>query len=940
MRNRTALAGESMERPGSEAERLAALARYDVLDTPPEAGFDDVTRLAAQLCGTPIALITLLDASRQWFKSRVGLDIDETPRAVAFCDHTIRGDTLFEVADARLDARFRDNPLVTGAQDMRFYAGVPLTTPDGHNLGTLCVIDHVPRRLDPLQRAALETLSRQVVIQLELRRAATATSRAECFVRGTLDALQDTIAIVDHRGTIVRVNRAWAEFARANGDHEGLAALGEGANYLVVCDRAAAKGVAEAAIVGAALRRALAGEPAEEPGIEYPCHAPHRQRWFLARISSFREVGQVFAVVSHQNITARKLAEQEVHALNQTLEARVQTRTAELAATSASLRASEEKFRSMFENASVGFATASPTGQLQQVNTAFCDITGRDAAALVGKDLRELVHPGDLAGMWAQRQQMLDGAIPGFVRELRCLRPDGQIVWLHASVAAIRDGSGRAVQTITHLQDVTPHKRAEYERDRFFELSVDMLAIAQVDQRLRRVNPAWTRVLGYTEPELLGMSYLDLVHPDDLAYARDRLARLAEGKAIPEPYVDLRMRARSGEQRVIRWSAALWADEHLMICVGRDVTRLRAAEDALRQRDEMLARAEQMAGMGSWHWNAGHDSITCSTGLLGIAGQPSNGVGGGLQQLLQMLAAADRDKARAGIERVISSGQPAEMVCRLQRPDGSERLVKAFVEPQRAASGQIHGASGACLDVTEFKRAEERALASEGQLRALAARLQSIREQERTRISREIHDELGQMLTALKMDLTLFGRDLAHAEPMPQRALMTTEVDAMAQLVDATIQSVRRIARQLRPEVLDALGLVAAIEWLASDLEARTGLHCSVSAPQTLPEVDGERKTALFRIAQEALTNVVRHAGASRCAVRLTQQAGELVLAVEDDGKGFDPTRASGPSLGMLGMRERAAAVGASFEVASAAGAGTTLTVRMTLGPKRPGDAE
>jgi GAF domain-containing protein len=160
---------QSAPLPANESDRLDALKRYEVLDTPDEVDFDDFTWLASQICGTPIALISLIDATRQWFKSRVGLEARETPRERAFCGHTILGTKILEVPDALQDVRFHDNPLVTGAPDIRFYAGTPLTTHDGFNLGSLCVIDRAPRHLSDLQRESLVRLGRQVVMQLELR---------------------------------------------------------------------------------------------------------------------------------------------------------------------------------------------------------------------------------------------------------------------------------------------------------------------------------------------------------------------------------------------------------------------------------------------------------------------------------------------------------------------------------------------------------------------------------------------------------------------------------------------------------------------------------------------------------------------------------------------------------------------------------------------------
>lgn len=197
----------------NERERLAALERYEVLDTPAETEFDDLTSLAAHICGTPIALISLVDAHRQWFKSKVGLDATETPREVSFCGHAIQLPHLMEVPNAREDFIFYDNPLVTGEPEIRFYAGMPLATADGQNLGTLCVMDRVPRQLTTVQRDALRRLGRQVMNQMDLRlttqRLTAANSelhQMEERARLVVEAAPNAMVMVDDKERITLVN--------------------------------------------------------------------------------------------------------------------------------------------------------------------------------------------------------------------------------------------------------------------------------------------------------------------------------------------------------------------------------------------------------------------------------------------------------------------------------------------------------------------------------------------------------------------------------------------------------------------------------------------------------------------------------------------------------------------------------------------------------------
>ena len=187
-----------------ERARLDALRSYRILDTDPEQAFDDIVLLASQICGTPISLLSLVDENRQWFKARVGVSMTETSRSVSFCAHAIKGNDVFVIPDAMQDERFRENPLVVGEPHLRFYAGAPLVTRDGHALGTLCIVDHVPRTFTEDQLRALNALRRQAETQLELRRnlaelnnALLERDRAEAAQAAMVGELKQSLERVD-----------------------------------------------------------------------------------------------------------------------------------------------------------------------------------------------------------------------------------------------------------------------------------------------------------------------------------------------------------------------------------------------------------------------------------------------------------------------------------------------------------------------------------------------------------------------------------------------------------------------------------------------------------------------------------------------------------------------------------------------------------------------
>jgi signal transduction histidine kinase len=218
-------------------------------------------------------------------------------------------------------------------------------------------------------------------------------------------------------------------------------------------------------------------------------------------------------------------------------------------------------------------------------------------------------------------------------------------------------------------------------------------------------------------------------------------------------------------------------------------------------------------------------------------------------------------------------------------------------------------------------------------MRQLAARIQNAREEERAALARELHDDLGQTLTAIKLDL---ARAIAAMATDQITTTAINRLQSLVGLVEISIQSVKRITTNLRPPALDHLGLAEAIRWEALTFGARTGLRCHVRAEKEATALDSEQQTALFRIFQEALTNVVRHAQASAVHVTLAERRDEFELRIRDNGRGISEAELSDPrAMGLLGMRERAALVGGAFHIGGMRGKGTEIQVRVPTGGRR-----
>jgi len=471
-----------------------------------------------------------------------------------------------------------------------------------------------------------------------------------------------------------------------------------------------------------------------------------------------------------------------------------------------------------------------------------------------------------------------------------------------------------------------------------FENARDAHYVHDLNGRYTSVNRAAEKLSGYSRDEILGQPFTHFIPVEQIGRFQEFFCRkLAEQG---ETCYEAELLTKDGRRLPIEISSQLIfenGEPHGVQGTVRDISERRSAQEALVQLASIAKQSNDAIFTKSLtgtvaSWNRGAQLI------FGYTAEEMIG------KSVSMLMPPECQSELGRFLDQIGQGQRIEQyeTDRLTK-DGRRIKVSLSLAPMLNADGQIVGVSTIARDITEQRAAEEKLKATTRRLRALSARLQSTREAEGTRIAREIHDELGSLLSSFKWDLEVAQGIVAGSLGSSHVALLQEKLSGLMSLSDSALKAIRRIASELRPSVLDDLGLMAAIEWQSQQFQSRTGIACHCNCGLDKIELSEAQSTAVFRILQEALTNVLRHAQATQVRIAATRENDYFMLSISDNGKGISELEKSGnQSLGLLGMRERAHLIDSEITISGVAEKGTTISVRVPLAAEKakpPGEA-
>jgi PAS domain S-box-containing protein len=599
-------------------------------------------------------------------------------------------------------------------------------------------------------------------------------------------------------------------------------------------------------------------------------------------------------------------------------------------AVQARLRESERRFRLLVSSVTdYAIYVLSPQGEISSWNAGAERIKGYAEREVLGRHFSIFFTAEERAAGKPQRALDTVRASGRFADEGWRLRKDGSRFWALAALEAMRDEAGTLIGIVNVTRDLSERRTAD-ERMRqaqalieaFTDNSPSAMSLKDRDGRYRFANLRLLARHGLRREQVIGR------HDAEIFSARQAAAMSLHDAEVlmrgePVQYEErVEIAGTTYVSLVVKFAAAGGVG-----MIAGDITDRRLTEQALREQRALLAEAQKLAGLGWWEWSPDSGQVAWSDELYRIYGLSRDTFKPGVDAYLERVHPEDREHAAALMARALTHGRGFTKHERIVRPGGEVRYLRTQVEVVRDEAGKPIKVLGASLDFTEQRHSETALRQAAHDLHGLTRRLVQAEEAERKRIARELHDRVGQALSALNINLDIVLRSAELAPGARQRL-----ADSVS-LVDSTLQSIEGVMAELRPPLLDEYGLAAALAWHAQEFSRRTGIRVSIDdeAAEAVRGLRLEAALALFRIAQEALTNVLKHARAKAVRVEVALAGDEVVMSIQDDGAGFDASRAPRGRLGMTTMRERAEAAGGRLEIDSAPGRGTRVLASVPL---------
>ena len=575
-------------------------------------------------------------------------------------------------------------------------------------------------------------------------------------------------------------------------------------------------------------------------------------------------------------------------------------------------------------------------GRVASWNAGAERIKGYRADEIIGRSFSQFYSPEDRAQGVPERALDRARREGRFEGEGWRLRKDGSRFWAMVVIDTVRNDAGEVIGFAKITRDISERREMEQrlreseERMRAFTThSPALMCMKDRDGRYRFANDRFLERYNLRPEQVLGRTDAELF-PRRQALAA--AAHDAEVLARGEPLQYEERASMADGQRVSLVSKFPVFDATGVVTaigvVASDITDRRVTEQALREQRTLLAEAQKIAGLGSWEWDPDSGRVSWSEELYRIFGVTAQDVPPSFENYLERLHPEDRQQSGSMVARALIDNRPFSMLERVVRPGGELRYVRSQGDVVRNERGKPIKVLVACLDITEQRHSERALRQAALDLHGLTRRLVQAEEAERRRLARELHDRVGQSLSALNINLDIISRDSQALPP----ALRQRLEDSLG-LVDGTLQSIESVMADLRPPLLDEYGLAAALGWHSEEWTRRTGVQVTVTdrTPDAAKGARPEAAVALFRIAQEALNNVLKHAQAKSVRIDVSATDEELVLDVHDDGRGFDPRAARRGRWGMTTMRERAEAAGGQLHIDATPGQGTRIHARVPL---------